>query len=148
MIPREKKLLVCSRHSPSPYPGKECIEAVHFLTLSDIGIVLSNSLQGQLLHQIYLIGFLQMGILKNKDIHKAGRSTCKTMYVSSHSTPHLTSSKARMHYLATHSSCYAENRVCKFSQLLIYPRWLSRPTRSTLHKQIHTDDVTNIQSGK
>lgn len=65
---------MCPGPSPTAYPGKQRVEAVHFLTLSYIGIVLGNSLQGQLLHQINLVGFLQMGILKNKDKGKAGET--------------------------------------------------------------------------
>lgn len=46
------------------YPGEQCVEAVHFLPLSDVGIVLSNAFQSQLLHQVYLVGFLKVLGLK------------------------------------------------------------------------------------
>lgn len=42
------------------YPGEQCVEAVDFLPLCDVGVVLSNALQSQLLHQVYLIGFLKV----------------------------------------------------------------------------------------
>lgn len=42
------------------YPGEQSVEAVDFLPLRDVGVVLSNALQGQLLHQVYLIGFLKV----------------------------------------------------------------------------------------
>lgn len=48
------------------YPGEQSIKAMDFLPFSHIGIILSNPLQGQLLHQVYLIGLLQMGVLFTK----------------------------------------------------------------------------------
>lgn len=42
------------------YPGEQSVEAVDLLPLGDIGIILSNALQSQLLHQVYLIGFLKV----------------------------------------------------------------------------------------
>lgn len=42
------------------YPGEECVEAVHLLPLSNVGIVLRDALERQLFHQINLIGLLQM----------------------------------------------------------------------------------------
>lgn len=42
------------------YPGEQCVEAVDFLPLSDVGIELSNALQSQLLHQVDLVGFLKV----------------------------------------------------------------------------------------
>lgn len=55
------------------YPGEQRVEAVDFLPLRDVGVVLSNALQSQLLHQVYLIGFLkvlglQQGHVENKQI--------------------------------------------------------------------------------
>lgn len=48
------------------YPGEQSIKAMDFLPFSHIGVILSNPLQGQLLHQVYLIGLLQMGVLFTK----------------------------------------------------------------------------------
>lgn len=42
------------------YPGEQSVQAVDLLPLGDIGIILSNALQCQLLHQVYLIGFLKV----------------------------------------------------------------------------------------
>lgn len=42
------------------YPGEQSVEAVDFLPLCDVGVVLSNALQGQLLHQVDLLGFLKV----------------------------------------------------------------------------------------
>lgn len=42
------------------YPGEQSVEAVDFLPLRDVGVVLSNALQGQFLHQVYLIGLLKV----------------------------------------------------------------------------------------
>lgn len=42
------------------YPGEQSVEAVDLLPLGDVGIILSNALQSQLLHQVYLIGFLKV----------------------------------------------------------------------------------------
>lgn len=42
------------------YPGEQCVEAVDFLPLGDVGVVLSNALQSQFLHQVYLIGLLKV----------------------------------------------------------------------------------------
>ena len=43
-----------------PYPGEERVEAVNFLTLGDVGVVLGDTLQSQLLHQVDLIGLLKV----------------------------------------------------------------------------------------
>lgn len=48
------------------YPGEECVEAVNFLPFGDVGIVLSDALQRQLLHQVDLVGFLQVFALKHR----------------------------------------------------------------------------------
>lgn len=42
------------------YPGEQRVEAVDFLPLCDVGVVLSNALQSQFLHQVNLIGFLKV----------------------------------------------------------------------------------------
>lgn len=42
------------------YPGEQRVEAVDFLPLRDIGVVLSDALQSQLLHQVDLVGLLEM----------------------------------------------------------------------------------------
>lgn len=42
------------------YPGEERVEAVDLLPLGDIGVVLRYALQRQLLHQVYLVGFLEV----------------------------------------------------------------------------------------
>ena len=45
------------------YPGEECVETVDFLPLRDVGVVLRDALQGQLLHQVDLIGLLEVLVL-------------------------------------------------------------------------------------
>lgn len=47
-------------HGCRVYPGEERVEAVDLLPLGDVGVELSNALQSQLLHQVYLIGFLEV----------------------------------------------------------------------------------------
>jgi len=42
------------------YPGEQRVEAVDFLPLRDVGVVLSDALQSQLLHQVDLVGLLEM----------------------------------------------------------------------------------------
>lgn len=48
------------------YPGEESVEAVDFLPLGDVGVVLSYALQCEFLHQIYLVGFLEVLGLQHK----------------------------------------------------------------------------------
>ena len=45
------------------YPGEESVETVDFLPLCDVGVVLRDALQGQLLHQVDLIGLLEVLVL-------------------------------------------------------------------------------------
>lgn len=42
------------------HPRKQRVETVDLLSLSHVGVVLSDALQGQLLHQVDLIRLLQM----------------------------------------------------------------------------------------
>lgn len=53
---------------PQTHPGEQCIKTVHFLPFSDVGVILSHTLQSQLLHKVNLVRLLQMGILKEKKI--------------------------------------------------------------------------------
>jgi len=55
-------------HAQGFYPGEQSIKAMDFLPFSHIGVILSNPFQGQLLHQVYLIGLLQMGVLFTKAV--------------------------------------------------------------------------------
>lgn len=48
------------------YPGEQSVKAVDFLPLGDIGVVLSYALQCEFLHQVYLIGFLEVLGLQHK----------------------------------------------------------------------------------
>lgn len=57
------------------YPGEESVEAVDFLPLGDIGIVLSYALQCEFLHQVYLVGLLEMLGLQHKYRFKTYNST-------------------------------------------------------------------------
>lgn len=50
----------CSRTWRWRYPGEERVEAVDLLPLRDVGVELSDALQGQLLHQVDLVRFLQV----------------------------------------------------------------------------------------
>lgn len=49
------------------YPREERVETVDFLSLSDVGVVLGDALQSQLLHQVDLIGLLQVLGLVEKE---------------------------------------------------------------------------------
>ena len=50
-----------------PYPGEERVEAVNFLSLGDVGVVLGDALQSQLLHQVDLIGLLKvLGLVREE----------------------------------------------------------------------------------
>jgi len=52
------------------YPGEQRVEAVDFLSLGDVGVVLSNALQSQLLHQVDLIRFLKvLGLQQMESTH-------------------------------------------------------------------------------
>lgn len=42
------------------YPGEQRVEAVDFLPLRDVGVILSNALKSQFFHQVYLVGFLKV----------------------------------------------------------------------------------------
>lgn len=42
------------------YPGEQSVEAVDLLPLCNVGVELSDALQGQLLHQVDLVRFLEM----------------------------------------------------------------------------------------
>lgn len=48
------------------HPGKQGVEAMDLLPFSDISVILSDTFQCELLHQVDLIRFLQMGSLKKK----------------------------------------------------------------------------------
>lgn len=48
------------------YPGEERVEAVDLLPLGDVGVVLSDALQREFLHQVDLVGFLQVLGLQHK----------------------------------------------------------------------------------
>lgn len=48
------------------YPGEERVEAVDLLPLGDIGVVLSYALQCEFLHQVDLVGFLEVLGLQHK----------------------------------------------------------------------------------
>lgn len=62
------------------YPGEQRVEAVHFLPLGDVGVVLSNALQCQLLHQVYLIGFLKvLGLEDTQDKYQRDNGTGKCL---------------------------------------------------------------------
>lgn len=50
------------------YPGEERIKAMDFLPFGYIGVILGDSFEGQLLHQVYLIGLLQVSILCTKQV--------------------------------------------------------------------------------
>lgn len=56
------------------YPGEQCVEAVDFLPLRDVGVVLSNALQSEFLHQVYLIWFLK--VLGLQQGHRINRLEC------------------------------------------------------------------------
>ena len=45
------------------HPGEESVETVDFLPLRDVGVVLCDALQGQLLHQVDLVGLLEVLVL-------------------------------------------------------------------------------------
>lgn len=53
------------------YPGEQRVQTVDFLPLGDVGVVLGDALQGQLLHQVDLIGLLKVLAL--------GRDTQRTV---------------------------------------------------------------------
>lgn len=46
------------------YPGEQGVKAMNLLPFSYISIILSHTLQRKLLHQVDLIGFLQVCILQ------------------------------------------------------------------------------------
>lgn len=48
------------------HPGKQGVEAMDLLPFSDISVILSDTFQCELLHQVNFIRFLQMGSLKKK----------------------------------------------------------------------------------
>lgn len=56
----------------STYLGEQGVQAVHFLLLLDIGVVLSDTLQGQLLHKIDLIWIVH--VLLDEGVHSAWKS--------------------------------------------------------------------------
>lgn len=56
------------------YPGEQSVEAVDLLPLGDVGVVLSNALQSQFLHQVYLIGFLKVLGLQQGHTNGLGRA--------------------------------------------------------------------------
>lgn len=66
------------------YPGEECVEAVHLLPLGNVGVVLRDALQRQLLHQINLVGLFQiLRLEEGKHIHhRAGCRHTHTRLVS------------------------------------------------------------------
>lgn len=70
-------LIKVERKRGASYPGEECVEAVDFLPLGDVGIVLSNALQCEFLHQVYLVGLLEMLGLG----HKHRFNTCNSMFL-------------------------------------------------------------------
>lgn len=66
------------------YPGEERVEAVHLLPLSNIGVVLCDALQCQLLHQINLVGLFQILRLEEGK-HIDHRADCRQTNTSGHS---------------------------------------------------------------
>lgn len=58
------------------YPGEESVEAVDLLPLGDVGVVLSYALQSELLHQVDLVGFLEVLGLQHRRSFKTHSSTC------------------------------------------------------------------------
>lgn len=51
------------------HPGEEGVETVDLLPLGHVGIVLGDALQGELLHQVDLIGLLQVLVLFRRIMH-------------------------------------------------------------------------------
>lgn len=50
------------------YPGEERVETVHFLPLCNVGIVLSDALQSQFIHQVNLIRLSKMFSLHRQEL--------------------------------------------------------------------------------
>lgn len=63
------------------YPGEESIEAVDLLPLCDIGVVLSYALQRKFLHQVYLIGLLEVLGLQQRHEFKTQNKICTRCFI-------------------------------------------------------------------
>lgn len=56
-------IYICWIFTHCTYPGEEGVETVDLLPLSHVGVVLGDALQGELLHEVDLIGLLQVLVL-------------------------------------------------------------------------------------
>ena len=62
------------------YPGEQGVKAMDLLPFSYISVILSHTLQRKLLHQVDLVGFLQVCVLQSKRRRELLYSSCATNY--------------------------------------------------------------------